>query len=323
MRVAVDMIAKFPSLEDLGWTLYDNEKRYPKIRVANRHGFAFVFSDCTFPSLETADITFDHEAPLNQNMKPADLLNNHSYDPLSTALRRTFSQCPNLTHLSLTGVFDSSLFWPSSQQPLSMPAPNCWPNLQSVIVTFDPTTPSGRWYFTGPSGNDPEQDVTSLPTADDNNDDDSDPDSEDSPRSDDDDDAWDPFDVEEHDRLIGIKPIRVFRSVPNPTHLNPLILAFANFVENITSPFLRIAALTTGPFTSSGIGHIQFDICYYAPNQKAYYGDEGVEDKRYPRLYLEVGEWVPDPEMFRRLKEAGRRKWGVEELLVRFLKTQY
>jgi hypothetical protein len=49
-------------------------------------------------------------------MKSVDLLHDHSYDPLSTALRRTFSQCSNLTYLDLTKVFDSSLFWPFTCQ---------------------------------------------------------------------------------------------------------------------------------------------------------------------------------------------------------------
>lgn len=51
MRVLVDMIVKLPCLESLNFTLYDNEKNYPKIRVANRHSFAFGLSACTFPFL--------------------------------------------------------------------------------------------------------------------------------------------------------------------------------------------------------------------------------------------------------------------------------
>ena len=110
MRDVVDLIMKLPCLEGLGFTLHDNEKNYPKIRVTNRHNFAFGLSACSFPFLKTAEITFFHEAPLNQAMRPANLLNDQNYDPLSTALRQTFSQCPSLTSLTLTGVFDSSLF---------------------------------------------------------------------------------------------------------------------------------------------------------------------------------------------------------------------
>lgn len=320
MRAVVDMTAKLPSLEDLHWTLHDDEKHHAEIRVTNRHSFASILSTCTFPSLKTAMITFFHESPLNQAMKPADLLGNQSDDPLSTALRQTFSQCPNLTSLDLTGVFDSSIFWPCSQQSSNnTPAPNCWPNLQFLTVKFDPTTPSGHWYFTGPLGNDPEENLTLSLTEED----DSDPDAEDSPLSD---DAEDPFDAEEVARLSGTAPINIFRTIPNPTHLNPLILAFANFVQNTASPSLLAATLTTGPSSNSIDENVsQFEICFYAPNQSAYYGDEGIEDQKLPRLYLEVGDWVPDPEVLKGLKEAGKRKWGGGngELLVRFLEGQY
>jgi hypothetical protein len=317
MRAVVDMAVKFPNLESLSCTLNDDEKHYVENRVINRHSFASVLSDCTFSYLKIADLTFFHESPSNQAMKPADLRGDQSHDPLSTALRLTFSQCPNLTSLTLTGVFDSSLFWPPSEQSTNIPVFNCWPNLQFLTVTFDPTTPSGHWYFTGPSGDDPEHEVTSRSTEDDN----SASDSEDSPLSHDD-DAGDPFDVEEFNRLAGLDPEVTFRTTPNVTHLNPFILAFANFVKNTASPFLHTAALTTGPLSFPNGDHFQFDIGYYAPNQTAYYGDEGVEDKAVPRLYFETGDWIPDPEVLQGLKEAGWGKWG-DGLLIRFLKSQY
>lgn len=333
MRCVVDMTMKLPCLESLAFTLNDDEKNFPKIRVENRHSFASGLSrlQFKFPLLKSADLTFFHEAPLNQAMKSADLLNGQNYDPLSTALRQTFSQCPNLTSLNLTGVFDSSLFWSSSQSQQALNniniVPECWPNLKFLIVTFDATTPSGHWYFTGPSGDDPEENLTSSLSTEDS---DSEPDSEreNSPSSDN--SANDPFDAEKSARLAGMIPTHQFRTLPNPTHLNPLILAFAQFVKHTASPFLRSACLTTGPMAFDDTGsHFQFEICYYAPDQTAFWGDKNIEDEKVPRLYFEVGDWVPDPEVLEELKEAGRSTWAEGEgegeggLLVRFCEGQF
>lgn len=310
MRSVIDMIVILLCLEGLRFTLYDNEKNYPKLRVTNRHSFGFGFSICIFPFLQTADITFFHEPPSNQDIKPANLLNAQNYDPLSTAFRQTFSQCPNLTSLTLTGVFDSSLFWPSSQQSPNTLS-NCWPNLQFFTVNCDPITPSGHWYFIGPSGDDPEQNLTSYSST---SQFDADPDQEDSPSSD---DAEAFFDAEELARLAGETPICRFRTVPNPIHLNPFILAFANFAKHTASPSLRSACLISGFGTLDFIGNFQFEICFYTPNQPGEICDES-ENKKFPRLHLEVGEWVLDPEVLEALKEAGRSKWSTEELLVGF-----
>lgn len=335
MQTVVDMISKFPKLEIWDCKLYDNEKLYPANRVTNRHSFAFAFSNCTFPSLKTVDITFFHEVPLNQYKKPPDLRCGQSYDPLSTALRLTLSQCPNLTSLTLTGVFDSSLFWPSSEQAPSIAALSCWPNLQFLTVIFDPITPSGHWYFTDtegidpegiipegidpegidPEGIDPRLGINSLQTE---NSDDSVSDSDDFSHPD---DAADHFDFEKFVHLTGTDEVITFRTEPNRTYLNPLILAFANFVKNTTSRSLLKVALTTGPLPSDDGDPFQFEICYYAPHETAFYGDAAYEHQSLPRLNLEVGQWVPDQEVLTALKEAGRRKWGAK-LLVRFLATE-
>lgn len=306
MRAVVDMTAKLPNLESFGWELYDNEKRYPNLRLTNRDSFASTLSTYTFPSVKTAEITFYHEAPLNQRMKPTNLLGGHTYDPLSTALLRTFSQSQNLTSLTLTGVFDSSLFWLSNQSP-STPVPS-WPALKSLTVTFDLTTPSGHWYFTDPSGSDPE-DVPTLPAEAD--------DSEDSPVSDE--DSFDEFDFEEDARVSGVTPANAFRTVPNPSHVNPLVLAYAKGLRHM--PSLLTSALTTGPVEGPD-GPFQFEICYYAPDQMAYYGDEGIDDQKFRRLYFEVRSWVPDEEVLGELREVGRSRWG-DGLVERFLDGQY
>ena len=107
MRAVVDLIAKFPNLESCVWVLDDDEKRYPDLRLTNRHSFASALSTLTFPFLQTAHLTFSHEPPLDQKFKPANLLGDHTCDLLSTALLCAFSQSQNLTSLTLTGVFDS------------------------------------------------------------------------------------------------------------------------------------------------------------------------------------------------------------------------
>ena len=307
MRAVVDITAKFSNLGSFGWELYDNEKRDANLRLTNRHSFASALLTCTFPSLKIAEITFYHEAPLNQRMKPANLLGNHTYDPLSTALLRTFSQAQNLTSLTLTGVFDSSLFWPSSHQSPNTPVPS-WPNLKSLIVTFDLTTPSGHWYFTDPSGLDPE-DVLTLPAEDE--------DSEDSSNSDV--DSFDEFDAEQDARLSGVTPLNAFRTVPNIAHLNHFILTIAKGLTHM--PSLLTFALTTGPVEGPD-SPFQFEICYYAPDQIAYYGHDRIDDQKFRRLYFEVGSWMPDEKVLGELREVGRSRWG-DRLVERFLEGQF
>lgn len=307
MRAVVDMTAKITNLESFGWDLYDNEKRYPNLRLTNRHSFASALSTCTFPSLKTAEITFYHEAPFNQRMKPANLLGDHTCDPLSTALLRTLSQSQKLTSLYLTGAFDSSLFWPPSHQSPNTPVPG-WPNLKSLTVTFDLTTPSGHWYFTDPSGSDPE-DVPTLPAEDDG--------SGDSSVSDE--NSFDEFDAEEDARLSGATPMNAFRTVPNSSHLNPLILAFAKGLKHMRS--LLTSTLTTGPVEGPD-GQFRFEICCYAPGRMAYYGYEGIDNQKFRRLYFEVGSWMPDQEVLGELREVGRSRWG-DGLVERFLEGQY
>jgi hypothetical protein len=310
MRAVVDLTAKFPNIESCDCELTDNERRYPDLRLTNRHSFASALSSLTFPFLKTARLTFYHEYSLNQRIKPANLLGDDTCDPLSTALR-SFSQSQNLTPLILAGVFDSSLFWPPLQQPSNSPVPS-WPNLKSLTVTFDITTPSGHWYFTDQSGSDPE-DTPTLTTDDD-----------DSDYSDDsffirDEESFDEFDPDEDARLSGDAPADIFRNKPNPFRLKPLILAFAKALRQM--PSLLTSTLTTGPLHGPD-GNFQFDICYYAPGQTAYYGDEDLDDQNFRRLYFEVGDWDPDEEVMEVLRKVGRDRWA-GGLIERFLESQY
>lgn len=316
METVVDMIMKFPNLENWDCILHDNEKFYPAIRVANRHSFASLLSHCTFPFLKIMSINFFHEAPRNQNFEPEDLRGGHSYDPLSTSLRMILSQCPNLTSLTLTGVFDSSLFWPSSEQTASTSEFNCWPNLEFFSVTFDPTTPSGHWYFTSRSGIEPE---IILPTEDNGGGSIYVP--TDSTLS----DPKDRYHIDEIKFVIGIEPDDDFRKYPNPTHIEPLVVAFANLIKNTKFPSLRNAVLTTGLLSSTSSESFRFEIRYhapYAPQVPGWWEKENPEDSRIPRMYLEGWRWFPDQELLNYLIDAGERQWGTE-LWVRFWDVEY
>jgi len=310
MRAVVDLIAKFPNLESCVWVLDDDEKRYPDLRLTNRHSFASALSTLTFPFLQTAHLTFSHEPPLDQKFKPANLLGDHTCDPLSTALLCAFSQSQNLTSLTLTGVFDSSLFWPPFHQSSNSLVPS-WSNLKSLNVTFDITTPSGYWYFTKEGGWDPEN-IPTLATEDDESDE-----SEDSFILDD--QSFDEFDPDEDARLSGGRPGDIFRNEPNPSRLKPLLLAFAKAQRQM--PSLLTSALTTGPVTGPE-RTFQFEICYFAPGATAYYRNEALHEKNLRRLYFEMGNWVPDEEVMEELREVGRDRWG-DGLIERFLEDQY
>lgn len=301
MRSIVDMTTKLLSLESLSWTL-DDHQPYSNLRRINRNRCASALAPCSFPSLKIAHVEIYHEASSNHKFKPA-VLSNPNHDPLSTAIRLAFSQSHTLTSLTLSGVIDSSLFWPASQSPDT--SISHWPNLEFLVVKFDLTTPSGHWYFTDPSN--PESgDVPTLLVE----------------RDDPEDSLFfgerflEGFATDEITQEIEISSVNPFRTVPNPSLMSPLILAFAKAVKHM--PSIVIAALTTGPLQGPD-DTFQFEIVYYGPDgKKDMYGDEGL-DRNSPRLYFEVGSWIPDEEVLRELREAWTTRWGTP-ILEKFLK---
>ncbi|KAF4624752.1 hypothetical protein G7Y89_g13416 [Cudoniella acicularis] len=226
-----------------------------------------------------------HCFPVDYSEEYRTLVGDHTYDPLSNAILRTFSQSQNLTSLTLTEVFDSSLFWPLSHQ-------------------------SSGIYFTDPSGSDLED--VPLPAPEDSDSDGSSDWKEEA--------SFDEFDKEEYDGLCGSSPYDVFCAVPDSSRIGSLILGFAKDIQHM--PSLSLAAITTRALEGPDGDTFQFEIGCYAPNQPAVYGDQESDDQKVRRLYFEVGDWRPDEELLEALRERWAtlqdRKESVRQCYVKF-----
>ena len=116
----------------------------PKARGEARAEFANKLSSMHFRSLNSAEIYFYHETPLDQKFTvPRIVLEGYTYHLFSSSIRM-FSQF--LTTLTLDAHVDPTLFWPSDGNAI----PPFWPHLKSLDIRFDMVAPSGKWYFTSP-----------------------------------------------------------------------------------------------------------------------------------------------------------------------------
>ncbi|MDI1487992.1 MAG: hypothetical protein OHK93_007266 [Ramalina farinacea] len=140
------MIAnKFPNLDDLQWSVKDNEKLNPLLRQQTRFAFAEAFSMIPYGLLKQISLQYFNQSPNNQELNSSSALipSCPQIDHLSLALY-TISQAKYLTHLDLGAavVISPSLFWPETQIK-----PPSWPNLVSVELDFSMNTADGDWYF--------------------------------------------------------------------------------------------------------------------------------------------------------------------------------
>ncbi len=163
LRVAVDLVSQLPNLETLNCAYLNDHFPYPYEdsvishftrpwegpRRDARHDFgkaitapaALKRAKFHFGDVDQLGTAMDQSKALPNLIKPL------SYDPLSSSLR-VFSQ--HLTELDLRICADSSLFWPSEQEPdAALPS---WPRMKRLHVEFHPASPSGAWYFQGPRG---------------------------------------------------------------------------------------------------------------------------------------------------------------------------
>jgi hypothetical protein len=164
--------------------------------------------------------------------------------------------------------------------------PPSWPHMKSLDITFDMVAPSGRWYFTGPTP------------------------------------AYDSDDDPVHG-IVGSIDTREFswadfRQHSDPETFDPFLGALAKAVDQM--PVLESFVLTSDMAGKTGRLHIS----YYAPGQRAEWGDEEPQDEEHRRIYYacETGVWVPEPKTSEGLKRAGIQKYG-GEAIERFVGSQY
>lgn len=170
------------------------------------------------------------------------------------------------------------------------------------------TTPDGDWYFT--------RDPTKPEDDDDSdNDDDVEGEAEAAADSSSEDDTStisshsfrpDSFNERKEALAVGDFPIRMFRTLPSNSKINPFLLVMARAAGHM--PKLQSMSLVSNMRGVDGAG---FEIYYHAPGQRSHLDSEPGDGEK-ARLYWAVGKWRPEEEVLR-IWRAGR-----EEMKVKF-----
>ncbi|KAJ4355264.1 hypothetical protein N0V95_003094 [Ascochyta clinopodiicola] len=161
LRTLVDLAATCPNVEYLGcklgadqWTSSADPvlEHFKHDHAGNlrdtRNHFADAIRDVNLPvSLQQVQLDFinDIDEAISEQRRPQpDLIYPRTHDSFSSSLRLLSA---NLRKIELRVMVDESLFWPHDSSTASS-----WPNLESLNVMFHIRSPSGLWYFQGPSG---------------------------------------------------------------------------------------------------------------------------------------------------------------------------
>lgn len=326
LRVMVDLAVKFPNLEYWGCRLGGDEwtpkwqqdaviyltHDWEGPRRDSRHDFARALGSARLPdSLRCVrlDLLYplDDSLRIDHHQMMPDLVSPEPNDPFSVGLRN-LSQ--HLRRLQLRGVIDETLFWPGED---FIP---CWPNLESLDITFHMVSPAGSWYFVGPNGEGLTTAASSIGDS-----------------------SYPPFETTAYDREMdeeyddeaeGQAQDRnvQFRIVPNDLILRPFLVAFAKAATNMTN--LREAAiwspLTWDPghgseseleFVSDWVPkdnwvrrELAWGIAYVAPGEWAFDQKHGDDKSEVRQFWWKVAKWRPDPELHDLFQDIGRQKYG-------------
>ncbi|KAL8756548.1 MAG: hypothetical protein Q9184_004462 [Pyrenodesmia sp. 2 TL-2023] len=304
LSCAVLLATKLPNAESVTLHLKDDEKTDARARQQLRHDLAIALPTISTPSLREFTLCFSHKDPNNHyyTLPSALLPSAPAIDHSSLALH-TLSLSPGLTSITLDPIIISpDLYWPANPS-----TPPTWPTLCQFHVGFNMTAPDGTWYFV----RDPSKPDDENVEGDDSDDLDEEAEIDSDPDFDFGSDSFfsttssascpDTFNERHEARTAGDYPHRSFRTLPLDTHINPLLLAMARAAACM--PRLQHMSLTSTAHDAT------FEILFYAAGQASHLGSESWDR---PRLYLYVGTWRPDDEIFEVWQE--NRKG----LLVRF-----
>lgn len=147
-RVAVDIAARLPSLQETNWQINDSDNRYISLRRAHRHNLAQAITEGLpqASSLKSLSIKADFDV-WHSHFSVGTLHPGSSTDPLSNAIHTVTRAMRRLKTLRITGEIDSSLFWPGPTRAISQPY---WQCLERLTVRFSTRRPSGGCYFWNP-----------------------------------------------------------------------------------------------------------------------------------------------------------------------------
>ncbi|KAL9639076.1 MAG: hypothetical protein Q9204_001250 [Flavoplaca sp. TL-2023a] len=299
-RSAALLATKFPQAHTVQFDLFDNQSKHPNNNKSARYDFATAVCKLCRPSLREFQLKYYLHDPSNHYFSPPNILlpSESSVDHLSLALH-TLSLSQNLTYLSLDPVCISpSIYWPSG-----LANPPSWPNLRHHFVEFQMTTPDGRWYFvrdpSAPIDDDEGEDDSSDPDAPPSTDSDSVPDTNSEASK-----IPDTYRERREAVANGEYPVRKFRTLPDETLINPLLMAMARAAGQM--PKLQTMALIS---TMRDRRRKVFCVSYVAKEvESPTEWDPG--DVETPRMDWSVGSWRPKDVIL----DVWRKEKGVSKI---------
>jgi hypothetical protein len=339
-RILVDLIRCFPRLKKLEchvgideWTPAYREEptiwEYAGPRQDTRHGFGEAISSKSLPaSLREMTLDFlcddamQHAEGIAHWTSMPNLVQPALKDPFSTSLR--ILSC-HLRSLTLRAQVDDSLFWPENG---STPV---WPHLQHLFIMFHIVSPGGTWYFEGPRGEGRDTpcygvDESAYPEL---------PELDLTKESDCSNGDWD-----EAGRSFEDTYLYYFRISPNNAVLRPFLASFAKAAAQMHD--LRKAILwcplrwdvdggddeewnyerfaDIDPPAPPGrdsehshsVDYLAWGLVYYVPCREAFGITAGGEDYDSRRIWWEVGQWRPDPQLHHLFQKIGHGRYGGE-----------
>ncbi|KAI6089462.1 hypothetical protein F4821DRAFT_275906 [Hypoxylon rubiginosum] len=243
----IGLISKaLPKIEELSWELCAVPRRLVALRAEMRASMALNLLNTDFSNLEFLDIHHDDYDPKNHDWKPENLLDANGDDPLSLAVNRV-SKLPKLRRLTVWGstALSPTVFNIDGEDS------NAWRYLKFLQLDVSKTTPGGSWYFTG----DRESAVANSRF-----------DSDDS-------DSWGVLD--------GDTPLIDFRFHPDPTTLDPFLVAMVRAIVRMP---------TLERFICHFLGAASIE--YYGPGVKVYTSD--MDKRIFIDSALNHGRWIMD-----------------------------
>lgn len=222
---------------------------------------------------------------MNHDFNPPSILlpSAPTTDQLSQTLH-TLSQLPTLTFLQLSGpmLLSPSLFWPSSYPS----PPPSWPTLKTLAIDLNIATPTGSWYFDRDPSAPIDDDSDDEEAASDTSSDTDDPDPF-SPASNDSSPPPDPRHPNRFARLVGDKPVRLYRTLPSPTEMPPLLLAMARAAGHMPA----LERMTLGAQLVGSSEDAVFQVEFLGRGVPGQFDEAGESERE--RVIWCVGKWRP------------------------------
>ncbi|KAI2625698.1 hypothetical protein GGR54DRAFT_629212 [Hypoxylon sp. NC1633] len=287
------LTARFPALSEIRWIFFEPGV-FSALRKQLRHDFTTSLQKLKVsPEIKRLDILV-HPPWYFPHQRLPNIVGSLPNDPLCAALRNMIRRS-SLRDLKYTGPIDPSFFWPSDPNELC----TTWASIETVTVSFDHTSPSGKWYFEDDEFNDP---TSNEPL---------------------------PANTPEHyppgygteadskaalafDRSMSLERNKdtLYRYLPSDEVMMPLLEAFARRLES--TPSLRYASLETELDHRDGLlGDRDYSwfVSYYAPGKSCEFDecmDEPDAGLSQARIFFHTYDWRPERRLINLFRTVGK-----------------